>query len=275
MIRIFKKWTITDIIVNFILLLMALVAIVPFVYMVFTSLRQVYTMTDFNFSLLDLNFDNYKTILEKYPFPRYFLNTAIVVLACCFLNVMFGALAGYGFAKKKFPGRDKLFGLFLATMMIPGQVTMIPIFTIFTKLGLMNTYTALILPSVSAFGVFMMRQFIVSLPDELLEAARLDGASEFQIFTRIVLPLIKPTIISLTIYTFISAWNDFLWPLIIVSDEAHTTLTLGLSTLTTVNATNYGLLMAGSTLTFVIPFLLYIFLQKQFQEGIAMSGVKG
>lgn len=257
------------------LLVMALVSVIPFVYMVFTSFRQVYSMVDFSFTLSELNLDNYVSVFNNFPFPKYFVNSVIVVVLSCVLNVLVSAMAGFGFAKKKFPGRDQIFGLFLATMMIPGQVTMIPIYMIFNKMGLLNTYAALILPSVGAFGVFMMRQFMFSLPDELLEAARIDGCGECRMFMQIVMPLVRPIIISLTVFTFISVWNDFVWPLIVVTDEAHTTLTLGLSTLQGLYKTNYGLVMAGATLTFLTPFILYIFLQKQFVEGIVMSGIKG
>lgn len=264
-----------NIIINLFLLTMSLVSIVPFVYMAFTSLRQVYSLLDFSFSLSELNFENYKAVFTNFPFMLYFRNSCICVITSCTLNVLVASMAGYGFAKKKFKGRDAIFFLFLATMMIPGQVTMIPIYMIFTKLKLLNTYVALVLPSVGVFGVFLMRQFMSGLPDELIEAAQIDGCSEFRLFTRIILPLVKPVIISLTIFTFISMWNDFVWPLIVVTDEAHTTLTLGLSTLSGLYKTNYGLVMAGSTLTFLTPFILYIFLQKQFVEGIVMTGIKG
>ena len=154
-------------------------------------------------------------------------------------------------------------------------MTLIPVFTIMKKLGLMNTYPALFLPIINAFGVFLMRQFMVSLPDELLEAARIDGCGENRIFISIVIPLIKSVIVSLTIFTFISCWNDFLWPLVIVTKPQMQTLTLAISALKGSYSTNYGLVMAGSTLTFLPPFVLYVFLQKQFVEGIAISGIKG
>ena len=140
---------------------------------------------------------------------------------------------------------------------------------------MLNTFSAMILPIVGAFGVFLMRQFAMGLPDELLEAASIDGCGEARTFTQIVLPLMRPVIISLTIFTFISEWNDFVWPLIVVTDDQHTPLTLGLSTLSGLYKTNYGLVMAGATLTFLTPFILYIFLQRQFMEGIVMTGIKG
>jgi len=269
-----KKWYLS-IIINFLLFAMVVLAIVPFVYMVFTSLRQVYSMVDFNFKITDLNLDNYKAVFSNMPFGRYFLNSIIVVICTCALNITVAALAGYGFAKKRFKGKNTIFFFFLATMMIPSQVTIIPVFVIFKSVNLLNTYASLILPYIGAFGVFLMKQFIEGIPDELIEASIIDGCGEIRTFCSIIVPLIKSVIISLTIFTFISVWNDFIWPLVVVSNDSHTTLTLGLSTLSGLYKTNYGLVMAGATLTFIIPFILYIFLQKHFIEGIALSGIKG
>ena len=184
-------------------------------------------------------------------------------------------MAAYGFAKKRFPGRETFFILYLITMMIPGQVTLIPVFTMVRNLGLMNTYPALFLPVINAFGVFLIRQFMFGVPDELLESAKIDGASEPKIFINIVMPLIQAVLISLTIFTFITVWNDFLWPLVIASKPEMHTITLAISVLRGNYLSNYGLVMAGSTLAFLPPFILYLILQKQFVEGIALSGIKG
>lgn len=273
--RIFPKFRISSVVINLFFAVMAVVAIIPFIYMLFTSFRQVYSLGDLNFRLKDFNINNYRSIFNNFPFLQYFFNSSFVVILSCFLNIMIASLAGYGFAKKRFPGREIIFFFFLATLMIPGQVTIIPVYVIMNKLDLLNTLTSLILPTIGAFGVFLMRQFMVSLPDELLEAARIDGCKELSTFFTIVIPLIKPVIISLTIFTFISVWNDFIWPLVVISDKSKATLTLGLSVLQGVYRTNYGLLMAGSVLTFLPPFLLYIFFQKSFIEGIALSGIKG
>ena len=160
-------------------------------------------------------------------------------------------------------------------MMIPGQVTLIPVFNLIKNMGLINTHIALILPLLNAFGVVLVRQFMVSVPDDLLEAARIDGCGENRLFFTIVLPLIKPVIISLAIFTFITSWNNFLWPLVTCTDQNMHTLTLTIAALKGNYATNYGLVMAGSTLAFLPPFLFYVCLQKQFVEGIAHSGIKG
>ena len=177
--------------------------------------------------------------------------------------------------KKPIPGKETLFQGYLATMMIPGQVTLIPMFLMINALGWTNTYRALILPMVGAFGIFLMRQFMEGLPNELLEAAEIDGCGEVRRFVTIVLPLVQPALITLTIFTFNGAWNNFLWPLIINTRSSMNVLTITMATLSSNQTTNYGMVMAGATLTFVFPFLLYVFLQKQFVEGVAMGGVKG
>ena len=154
-------------------------------------------------------------------------------------------------------------------------MTLIPLFLIIKKLGWLNSYQALIIPMAGAFGVMMMRSFMKSVPDALIEAAQIDGSSEFYIFVRIILPLVRPATVSLTIFTFVSAWNAFLWPLVSTTRNSMYTLIVAMSLLDTTLETNYGLIMAGATITFVIPFVLYCFLQKQFVEGIALGGVKG
>ncbi len=261
-------------ILGFLLLVCAFIALFPFVYMGLLSLTQSQTLS-LDLDLSHVNLVNYSRVFRNFNFIAYFRNSTIVTVCACALNCIVASMAAYGFAKKKFPGREAIFAVFLATMMVPGQVTLIPVFSMMKKMNLLNTYLALFLPICNAFGVFLIRQFMVSVPDELLEAASLDGCGEIRRFVWIVLPLIKPVLISLTIFTFISTWNDFLWPLVVCTDQSTQTLTLGLSVLKGNYATNYGLVMAGSMLTFLPPFLLYILLQKQFVEGVALSGIKG
>ncbi len=165
--------------------------------------------------------------------------------------------------------------MYLATLMIPSQVTMIPVFIIMKRMNVLNTYFSLVVLILNAFGVFLIRQFMASVPDELIEAAKVDGCPEYKIFIQIVIPLIKPVLVSLVVFTFVTSWNDFLWPLISTTDDSMYTLTVALSLLKTQYQTNYGLVMAGATVSFVFPFVLYVFLQKQFVEGIALSGIKG
>lgn len=255
------------------LLLLALLALFPFVYMVSTSLRQTYSL-ELTFDFTSISLENYDTIFKNYDFTRYFTNSFIVATCAIVLNGLISSLAAFGFAKKKFAGKGFMFSIYLATLMIPSQVILVPMFTIIQKLNIDNTYLALFLPIINAFGVFLIKQFMESIPDELLEAARIDGCKELRLFFTIVLPLVKSVLVSLTVFTFITSWNDFVWPLIAINHQDMSTLTLALASLQGNYATNYGLVMAGATLTFLPPFILYLFLQKQFVEGIALSGIK-
>lgn len=270
-----RKWNPVRVILGILLLLCSAAAIFPFLYMVGLSFTQSQSLT---FSLKDLRFDfvNYKRVFRNTDILGALGNSAIVTSLTVIFNCLISSMAAYGFAKKKFPGSSFIFSLYMVTLMVPIHVTLIPLFTIMNKLHLLDTYPALIVVLINAFGVFLVKQFMSSVPDELLEAARIDGCSELRLFLRIVLPLLKPVLISLTVFTFISSWNDFLWPLVSIHDSAMHTVTLALSTLKgSQYETNYGLMMAGSTLAFLVPFTLYCFLQRQFVEGIALSGVKG
>ncbi|GGD88575.1 carbohydrate ABC transporter permease [Paenibacillus nasutitermitis] len=254
---------------------LVLVSVAPFIYMLLTSFRHTYVL-DFSFDFKEMDFQNYITIFRNYSFLDYFWNSLFVVTAACVFNTIISSLAGYAFAKKSFPGKEAIFWVYIATMIVPAQVTLIPTFMIMRELHLLNNLIALFLPVINAFGVFLCRQFMKDgIPDELIEAAKIDGCKELKIFTTIVIPLAKPVLVSLAVFTFITTWNDFIWPLIIITDSAKQTLTLALSTLQGSYATNYGLVTAGATLTFLPPFIFYMFMQKQFVEGIAFSGIKG
>lgn len=257
-----------------VLLLIALAALFPFIYMSIISLTQASDLS-LDLSFKNLSFINYSRVFTDFDFFSSLKNSAIVSICACTLNCLIASMAAYGFTKKKFPGNKALFFLYIATLMIPSQVTLIPVFTIMRSFHMLNTYPALFLPVVNAFGVFLISQFMGSVPDELLEAADMDGCREVRKFVTIVLPLIKPVLVSLTIFTFITSWNDFIWPLVVATDDSMRTLTLALSVLKGNYTTNYGLVMAGSVLSFLPPFILYICLQKQFVEGIALSGIKG
>ncbi|WP_418667932.1 carbohydrate ABC transporter permease [Allofournierella sp.] len=264
-----SKW-----VINLILLGLVIVSLYPFVFMILTSFTQKRIMSaSFDFSAMDLR--NYQNLFSNFALLTYVKNSLIVVSCACFFNVVIASLAGYAFAKKQFPLKETIFWLYLATLMMPGQVILIPVFTIMKELGLLNSYPALFLVILDAFGVFLMRQFMEGIPDELLEAARIDGCGELGIFGRVVLPLSRPVIVSLVVFTFITSWNDFIWPLILVTQDKMKTLTLALSMLQSNYGTNYGLVMAGATMAFLFPFVLYCFLQREFVEGIALSGIKG
>ena len=254
--------------------LFAILCVLPLLYMVavsFTDSESLYI------GLKDLRFDfsNFEYAITKRNFGLALKNSVITVIGSCQLVDIVSAMAAYGFEKKPVPGKETLFQGYLATMMIPGQVILIPMFMMINKAHLTNTFAALILPMVGAFGIFLMRQFMVAVSNDLLEAAEIDGCGELRRFVTIVLPLVQPALITLTIFTFNATWNNFLWPLIINTRSEMATLPVTMSTLSSNSTTNYGMVMAGATLTFLFPFVLYIFLQKQFVEGIALGGVKG
>ncbi len=264
-----SKW-----LIYLILLVFAVISLYPFIFMILTSLTQKRIMSaSFDFSAMDLR--NYKNLLSSFPILTYVKNSLVVVFCACFFNTVIATLAGYAFAKKQFPMKEGIFWLYLGTLMLPGQVILIPVFTIMKQFHLLNTYPSLFLVILDAFGVFLMRQFMEGIPDELIESAKIDGCGELGIFTRMILPLSKPVIISLVVFTFITSWNDFIWPLIMVTKDEMKTLTLGLSMLQNNYVSNYGLVMAGATMAFIFPFILYCILQKKFVEGIALSGIKG
>ncbi len=269
-----KKFPLQRLLIAGVLIITAAIAFAPFLYMALMSFSQK-KILDMYFPIAEMNLNNYTRIFNSFNMGQALFNSIIVTLGACMLNNIISSMAAYGFAKKRFPFRDTLFSVYLLTLMIPGQVTLIPVFIIIKELGLMNSLVALMLPILNAFGVFLMRQFVLGIPDELLESARIDGCGEARMFATIVIPLMRSVIISLTIFTFITSWNDFLWPLVTITDESNKTLTLVISSLKGNYSTHYGLVMAGSMLAFMPPFLLYVFLQKEFVQGIALSGIKG
>jgi multiple sugar transport system permease protein len=203
-------------------------------------------------------------------------NSIVVALSITIFHIFFDTLAGYSFAKKKFPGRTIIFWVLIATMMVPTYVTMIPLYVVAHNLQILNTLWALILPGMaSVFGIFLMRQYIQTLPTELLEAARIDGCNEWQVFWRVVLPLCKPAIGALAIFTFVQHWNDFFWPLIALVNPATYTLTVGVSSLQGEFATDYGIIFAGAALA-ALPMIIFFFIfQRSFLEGVRMGALKG
>lgn len=259
-----------------ILLVFALISLLPFVYMFLMSLTQATTPLLTFERLAAVDFKNYSRAIYSSNFFVAFKNSMIVCFLACVFNALFAAMAAYGFAKKTFPGRDFIFTVFISTLMIPSCVKLIPMFTLMRSISLLNTYAGLALPMVcGAFGTFLIRQFMVSLPDELIESACIDGSGEIRTFVVIILPLVKPAIVSLIIFTFNSTWSDLLWPLVATNDSSMNTLTVALASLKNVQWIDYGLLMTGATLSFAFPFILYLSMQKQFVEGIALSGIKG
>lgn len=223
-----------------------------------------------------LRWQNYQEVLQLSPFPRWFLNTLIVTVLVVVANLLTCSLAGYAFARLRFFGRDAVFILVLATLMIPFQVVMIPTFLIVRKLGLIDTLWALVVPNLTgAFGVFLLRQFFKTLPIELEEAARIDGASRLGILFKIVLPLSGPVLATLAVITFMWTWNDFLWPLVTIYSEKNMTLQLGLLTFQGAHKTNTNLLMAANVMSMLPVLGLFFIAQRYFIRGIATTGLKG
>ncbi len=225
---------------------------------------------------------NYRDVFTLLPFDRFFLNSVIVAAVIVGLNAFFDTMAAYAFAKLRFPGRDVIFFLLLITLMIPFQVNLIPLYRLMVffrdinpHLGI-DSYAGLIAPSaIQVFGIFLMRQFFQSVPDEVLESARTDGASEFRIIWSIVLPLALPGMATLAIFTFLSAWNDFLWPLLVTSSDAHRTLPVGVALLARKNTINWGDTMAGTVLASFPMIIVFLVLQRRFIEGLTAGAVKG
>ena len=261
------------------ILSVALVAVVaPFVWMVLGSfkgegeLRQAPpTWWPHSASL-----DNYTQLFSKLDFGTYFTNSIVVAVAVTAGNLLFCSMLGYALAMLEFRGKRALFAVVMATLMIPGVVTFVPLFVLVANAGLINTLPGLFLPFlVSPFGVFLMRQFILGLPRDLLDAGRVDGAGELRIFARIILPLCGPALATLGILTFLGSWNNFLWPLVVAQSDRVNTHHVALALYSTgQNSTQYGLLLAGATVVVLPMLLVFLVFQRRFIEGIATTGIK-
>ncbi len=260
------------------LALISFIMITPFLWMVSASLKSELHVFDFPIRWIpkDIRWENYKKIWTELPFLTYYMNTLKVAGAVTIVQLFTCSLAAYAFSKIVFPGRDKIFLGYLATMMIPYQVIMIPQFMIIRQLGLVDTHMALILTAAfNPFGVFLFRQFFLGISEELSEAARIDGCTEFGIYAKIILPLAKPAAASLTIFTFVDRWNDFLGPMIYINSDAMKTLQLGMRNLQTELSSSYALLMAAAVCASIPTIVVYLIAQDFFVEGIASTGVKG
>lgn len=271
-----RKLRTGTIVIGVVLTVGALLTAFPFIWMIFASVKPRGESVAYPPQLLPQNptFDYYVELFVTLDFGRYLVNTLAIVVICM-VGLLLMAAAGYGFAKFSFPGRDALFFLVLVTMMIPGQVTMIPSYLIINGMGLTNTLIGIALPMlVSGFSVFLFRQFMLTIPTEVLEAARVDGAGEWRIFLRIVLPMSGPILAVQVVLTFIAGWNSFLWPLIIASDQKLYTLSVGLSLLNQQIATNPSLQMAASTLMVVPILIVFVIFQRYVVQGFALSGLK-
>ena len=258
--------------------LLLLIFFVPFYWMIVTSIKSLGEVLRFPPSLWPEvpQWQNFTRAVTSIPFVKYTLNSVIVTAGILLCQLVTVVPAAYAFARYRFKGRAFLFGLTLATMMIPGQLTFLPIFLLFSKWGIVNSFWTLILPfASSAFGIFMLRQSFMQIPEEILEAARLDKAGELQIVFKIMLPIARPTVATLALFTFISAWNDYFWPLVMTTTDAVRTLPLGIAALKTVDSgITYHLVMAGNVLMILPIAIVFILAQKHIIKAFTYTGEK-
>ena len=250
----------------------------PFLWMVSTSLKADSALFVAPPQLMawPAHPENYSRIAQDFPFWRFLLNSALVSAVATVLQVLTSAMAAFAFARLNFKGRDAIFVVYLATLMVPFQVTVVPLFVEMRAMGLIDTYPALILPAVaSAFGTFLLRQAFMSLPRELDDAALIDGAGYWTIFWRVLLPLIGPALATFAVFAFMASWNSFLWPLVAVSTADMMTLPVGLATLQGRYTTAWNLVMAGATVSVIPILIVFIAAQKHVVRGIAFTGVRG
>jgi multiple sugar transport system permease protein len=266
-------------VVYIILIIIAALMLIPFIWMLSASIksdREVFQMNPFVLIPEHPKWSNYRDIWTKIPFLKFVENTVFLTIVVTFLQLLTSSFAAYSFAKLDFKHKNKLFFAYIATIAMPWQVYMVPQFLMMRKMGLNDRLLAIIcLQAFSAFGVFMMKQFYEDIPDELCEAARIDGMSEYGIYLKIMLPLSKPALSTLTIFTFVNTWNDYLGPLIYLKTESKKTIQLGLKMFISQYSSDYGLIMAGSVLSLIPVLVVFLCLQKYFVEGVASTGLKG
>jgi len=256
----------------------ALIALFPLFWMVSASFMQTGMANQYPPHLVPRHptFAHYREIFTRLSMGRFVLNSAIISLVVTGLSLFINSAAGYAFAKLRFRGRDKLFRGLMLGLVVPVQVAMLPLFLLFKEMRLINTYWGVIIPSLaSIFGIFLIRQYTLDIPDDLLDAARIDGASEFRIYRSVVLPVIVPILATLAIWTFLTTWNDFMWPLIVLSDQSKMTLPVALANLAGEHVQDTELMMAGSVVTVLPVLLVFLFLQRYYVQGIMAGSVKG
>jgi len=262
---------------NLLAVVIAFFTILPFIWMVAASLMATGEANTFPPKLIPdkIDFSHYIDLITRMELLKYALNSAIIAVSVTVFSLLVNSMGGYAFAKFIFKGKKKLFNYLLSSMIIPGQVTMLPVFIILKNLGLINTYFAIIIPGMaSIYGIFLIRQYALSIPDSLIEAAKMDGASDTTVYFRIILPLCKPILVTLGIFTFMGTWNDFLWPLIVMTDSSMYTLPVALANLMGEHTQDTELMMAGSVLTILPVLIVFLALQKYYINGIMMGSVK-
>lgn len=261
-----------------VLIIVSVLFLYPFAWLLSTSLKANTQIFIFPPVWIPnpVRFSNYVDAFTTIPYMSYLVNSCVVVIFALLGEVLSAPVVGYAFSKLRWKGRDKVFLLVLATMMLPFQVVMIPLYSMYAKLGLINTYLPLVLPDFfgKAYFVFLMRQFFLTIPEDISDSGRIDGASEFRIFTSLVLPLARPALVSVILFTFVWSWTDFLGPLIFLTDSSRWTISIGLSQFTVNHGMNWALLMAGSTIFMIPMVILFCLLQRTFIEGITVTGMK-
>jgi len=263
--------------INAALLAGAAIALAPLVWMVSASLMRPGEASEFPppFFPSHVTLSNYRDLFTRLSLGRAALNSLVISILATAGVLLLNSMAGYAFAKLRFPGRDRLFGGLMAALVIPAPVAMLPLFLMLRSVGLVNTYAGAAAPALAGIiGIFLIRQFARSIPDDLIHAARLEGAGEFRIYWSIVLPLLSPVLATLGIVTFLATWNDFVWPLVVLTDESRYTLPVALAGLVGEHSADIELMMAGAVLTVIPVLLLFLVLQRQYVEGITMGGVK-
>lgn len=260
------------------LLVGGLTMLLPFLWMIATALMNELEVYRFppNFIPSTWRWSNFAEAMAMQPFARFFLNTIIVAVLSVSGQLVFCSMAAYAFSRLKFTGRDRVFGLYIATMMIPAIVTIIPAFLLVAKFGWINTYWALCMPTISSvWGIFLLRQFFLTIPRDLEDAARIDGASEFMIFRRIILPLSKPALATLAVFGFVGSWKDFLWPLIVTNEIDMRTVEVGIANFSSLYTTDWPHQMAAAVVVMLPIVIVFFIAQKYFVRGITMTGMKG
>ncbi|MEA2510608.1 MAG: multiple sugar transport system permease protein [Thermomicrobiales bacterium] len=260
-----------------VLVVAGFVAMVPFLYVISTSLKETIALFHYPPEWIphEPTLVNYKDLIREHPWLRWTLNSFIVAASVTVIKVVIDSMAGYAFAKMRFPGKDALFLLVLLTLMVPFAATLLPLYIIVRELHLTNNYLGLILPPLaSPIGIFMMRSFIESLPNDLENAARLDGCSELQVYRRVILPLIRPGLVVLGVFTFMNQWTSYLWPLVIGTKAEMFTLTVGVQSLRSLFTVNWGILSAGAVMSMLPLVIVFIFLQRYFIAGSIAGALK-
>jgi multiple sugar transport system permease protein len=264
--------------VNGLLLGAAAVSLFPLLWMLSVSFMAPGEAGTFPPPLLprQATLGNYRELFAQGGMTRYLANSVVLAVAVTLVSLVVNVAAGYAFAKLHFAARDRIFRLLLGALVIPAQVAMVPLFLLLKQLGLVNTYAGVVVPAAaSIFGIFLVRQYALSIPDDLLEAARIDGASELRIFGSVIVPVLKPIIVTLAVFTSLGTWNDFMWPLIVLNDSDLYTLPVALASLSREHVQDNELMMAGSVLTTLPVLVVFLVLQRYYVEGIMLGGVKG